>query len=305
MDLCMTFFTHLNAPDEIYRILANSDWQPARSAREFIENTWPRVAPFLDDDFPQKAAREFNAHFWEMYLAVALLDAECDLVTREERGSNEEGPDFLLRTGVAIEAVAKKPGTGDDAVQQLIDGTAQSVPDDRIKLRILNAIDDKRRKLARYVEKGTHSAATPFVVAVNAASVPSARLEHDLPRIVRALFPFGHLQVRINPQSMEITSSSYQRQDGVAKASGTLIRTDTFLAPDGPVGISAVLSSCTDSVNRPNVAGGDFVVVDNPHARAPIALGTLPAREEYFLKDGAVGRTAGILTRLTSNERCN
>lgn len=292
------FFSLPNGRDEEYRTLATSDWPPAADARAFVQDIWPRVAPYLDSEFASKAARNFHPHFWELYLVASLQAAGLQLIPRAQRKGSDEGPDVLLTTGGAIEAVIAMPGVGPDAVTEGALGIARSVPDPEIRLRLLNAIDEKRRKLQRYHESKVHPPDAPFVVAVNAARVPSARLELPLPRIVRALFGIGHLEVRVALESLEILGASHGREEAIKKrGTGADVRTDGFLSPGPLTGVSAVLYSCTDSVNRPTCLGGDFVVVHNPHATVPLEPGYLPAREEYVYREGDVICIPGSLAR--------
>lgn len=241
------FFAHTDAADREYQLLATSTWAPAVEARHFIEAVWPNVAPVLDEDLPAKAARLFRPHFWELYLAASFQAIGFALVPRRDRRGRDAGPDLLLTDGTAIEAVVAQPGVGPDAVTDAGTGIAVSVPDDAIRLRLLNAIDTKRLKADRYVTVGVHAAAAPFVVALNGALVPYPRSEHGLPRIVRALLPLGHLQVhlrmdRVTPASesdaaghrdasaLTVTGTSYAYEASIAKASGARVQTDAFFA---------------------------------------------------------------------------
>lgn len=293
----MPLFSNPDALDREYQSLASTDWQPAIEAREYLEELWQSAQPYLDSNFREKAAREFRSHFWELYLAAALLDHGHALVPRASRGGRDAGADLLLVDGTAIEAVRAKAGIGSDAVTEPPLGEASSVPDDEIRLRLLNALDEKRRKLDRYCSIGMHPLDKPFVVAINASAVPSARHEQELPRIVRALFPFGPYQVHLNAETLEVIGGSYTYQSAVTKRSGAPVAIDGFLGSKTLQGVSAVLYSCVDPLNRPPRLGGDFIVVHNPHARAPIALGTLPAWREYVLEADAVRIVAGSTAR--------
>jgi hypothetical protein len=279
-----SFFSIEDATDDEYETLRTSDWTPAVEARGFIEESWPIVEPYLDPDFQRKASRCFHPHFWELYLVTAARHAGLLLRARDERGGSDEGPDILLANGIAIEAVAAMPGIGPDAVTEGETGVARSVPDEGISLRLLNALDEKRRKLGRYRSNQTHHEDAPFVVALNAARVPSARLEMPTPRIVRALFGIGNMQVHVERETLEHIATSHARKDSIVKSSGAEVRTNAFLSSGTLAGVSAVLYSCVDSVNRPTALGADFLVVHNPYASAPIATGVLPARSEYVLR---------------------
>jgi hypothetical protein len=278
-----SFFSIVDATDAEYNTLRNSDWLPAVEARRFIEDSWPAAEPYLDVDFRSKAARCFHPHFWELYLVTVANTTGLSLRARRARGGSDDGPDILLASGVAIEAVAAMPGIGPDAVTEGETGVARSVPDEGISLRLLNAVDEKRRKLDRYRSTQVLDPQAPFVIALNAARVPSARLEMPTPRIVRALFGIGHMQVHLSHDTLEHVATSHGRKDFIAKSSGAQVPADGFLSSSSFAGISAVLYSCVDSVNRPAKLGADFVLVHNPNASAPIPTGALPARNEYVL----------------------
>jgi hypothetical protein len=291
------FFSIVDPPDEVYRALAASDFPHCRDARDFIEAEWPRVGPYLDADFQEKAARSFRSHFWEFYLVASLRFAGYEIVPRAERTGRDAGPDVLLKDGTAIEAVTATAGAGADAVIEGELGVARPVPDGAIRLRLLNALDEKLRKLGGYHAKGIHSEKAPFIIAVNAGDIPSVRAENTVPRIVRTLFPIGHLQYRVNVDTLEVVDSSYTFEGSVKKVKGTEIPTDGFLSREKMSGVSAVLYSCVNAVNRTSVLGGDFMLVHNPNAACPIPLRYLPVAAEFTFDGKDVRHTPGLLAR--------
>lgn len=293
-DAALIFSSDIGSDIE-YKLFAAADWPPAAQAHLFIEELWKLSKPFLDVTLPAKVRQNFRAHFWEIYLASALLTNGTELVPRSERRGGDAGPDLLCRDDMAIEAVLATAGQGPDAVVKEQLNCASSVPDIGIRLRLLNAVDVKCRKLERYCETGLHPATAPFVVAINGSRVPYANIELDVPRIVRALFPIGHLQVHIDTETFELKGTSYAHENSVTKLSGNGVRTDGFLVPGSLSGLSAVLYSCADMLNRPRKIGNDFIVVHNPHAHVPIALGVLPAHSEYIFENNAVIRKPGVL----------
>lgn len=280
--------------DPDYVTIATSDWTPAIDARRTIEDLWPRVEPFLDRDFAAKLSRSFHSHFWELYLSAALIKRRFTLVPRSHRTGSDLGPDFILEDGTSIEAVTITPGTGADEVLEGEMGKARSVPDDGIRLRLLNAISKKSEVFTRYAQKGVHDATRPFVIALNGANVPSSRLEQPIPRIVRALYPIGPFQAHFDTRTMEIVDTSYATQTTISKASGSTVQTDGFVLADGLKGVSAVLYSCVDAVNMPNRIGQDFVVVHNMNASVPIERRVLPACTEYFVSEGRLLSQPGV-----------
>ncbi len=169
-------------------------------------------------------------------------------------------------------------------------GTVFSVPDDQIKLRLRSVIEAKRQRAEEYLERGWVKPDEPFVVAVNAARIPSARLEITIPRIVRCLLPFGHEAFHLDRTSLEVVDRSFAYQPTVTKRSGSPVSTDVFLDPDYSV-ISAVLYSCCDEINRPTTPGADFLVCRNPCANAPVPSGWLRVGWEYWVEDDKLHRS--------------
>ena len=254
--------------NEVYEAIREEINDRCGEARAFVGRLWGRVGQFLDSDFPSKLCRQFHQHFWELYIATTLYDSGLRL---EKRG-RVKGPDILLQNAnqrTWVEAIAVAPGDGADAVTEATPGEVRDVPDDQIKLRLTNALGEKFRKYQHYVSKSVVSNSDPFIITVNAAMVPSAHKERELPRIVRTLFLIGHEVLRIDKETMGLVGSTYEYQGQVLKRSGTGIPTTAFQDPRYE-GISAVIYSCSDVFNHPDVLGSDFVTVYNPLARNPL-----------------------------------
>ncbi|MBE9099698.1 hypothetical protein [Vacuolonema iberomarrocanum] len=179
-----------------------------------------------------------------------------------------------------MEAVTASSGQGNDAVQEAEPGVARDVPDDQIKLRLLNAFAEKSKKYNKYIEKDWVSTKEPYIIAINAAQIPSASAEHKIPRIVRALLPFGHEVLHLDTETLELVDTSYKYQGVVNKASGTEIETTSFLNTKYS-GISAIIYSCADVFNHPVAISKSLLLFHNPSASNPIPLGLLGKGYEY------------------------
>lgn len=247
-----SFFSASNPTDCTYIALRDDAWPPFVEARAYIENTWPCCAEYLDPDLPARAAHQFRSHFWELFLAESLLNGGIALKPRANRSRPREGPDLQLEFhSVWIEAVVATPGSGPDAVVEGKPGQLTALPDDGMKLRLLSAVTSKVRKRDEYLAKGLVSPTDPYVIAVNGGNIRSASLESTIPRIVRTLLPFGHEQIHIDRDTLKATDHSFLYQGSVQKLSGADVRTDGFLSPEME-GVSAVLYSCADELNRPS-----------------------------------------------------
>lgn len=263
--------------DEIYNAIRKEINHRCKEAKAFIENLWEKVNPFLDSDFSSKLPLELHQRFWELYMAASVLESDLHLVPRDS--SRNTGPDICIKAEhnkrIWIEAVTASAGIGADAVQETESGTAHDVPDDQIKLRLLNSFDEKHRKYIQYLRNNSVALGEAYIIALNAALIPSAHLEREIPRIVRALLPFGHQTLHFDSNSLKIVDSTYEYKEAVKKLSGTEIPTTSFLNPDYS-GISAVIySSNVDVFNYPSTLGSSLLLFHNPLAANPLPLGFL------------------------------
>jgi len=229
----------------------------------------------------------FHPHFWEMYLAAALMRA-ARLVPRCEWTIRGRGPDLqMAQPKTWIEAVAPGPGTGPDAVTDGPPGVARDVPDDAIKLRLLTAISEKVEKVEKYVRDGTINAFEPCVIAVNTGLAERTRGDLDVPRIVRCLLPFGHEVIEIDRNDGRVVGRWHDYRPAVAKLSGATVATTGFETPAWPR-IGAVVHSSVDAFNGPQVIGSDFVIVHNPRAENPLPHGVLRLGTEYWVEKQSI-----------------
>jgi hypothetical protein len=290
-DNVATFFDVHSAEDARYAILRDDDLPIVASARQFVDHMWQRCAEFLDSELPARASRGFLPVFWELYVAYTLWSNGVELVPRKRRLPARQGPDLLARFGhVWIEATLPSAGSGPDAVPEPSGaGVAWYLPDDQMKLRLRSAIEEKHTRFLEYERRGWVKPSQPVVIAVGGAALPIRFAELTIPRIVRSVLPIGHEQVHLSTESLEIIGHSFQYQSTVAKLAGSIVRTDVFL-DSTYCGISAVLYSGSDEINRPNTPGVDFVLVRNPNAVAPLPHNWLPFAWEYWVDGELLNR---------------
>jgi hypothetical protein len=268
--------------DEVYCAIKNEINSHYQEAKIFVEKLWEKAHEYLDSDILEELPVQFHQRFWEIYLAASLLEAGLDL----QPSISRDGPDICINGGdgskVWVEAVTTSSGQGSDAVQEADPNTVETVPDDPIKLRLLNAFSAKSEKYCVYRTKNWVSSEEPYIIAINAAQVPSATLERDIPRIVKSLLSIGFPVLHLNGKTLEVSGSSYEYQGEVVKVSGTKLETNFFLNSKYS-GISAVIYSCTDVLNHPAEIGGELLLIHNPLARNPLPLGFLKKGREYWV----------------------
>lgn len=273
-----------NGTDQVYCDIKDEINSRCQESKIFVEELWGKAHKYLDSDILKELPVQFHQRFWEIYLAASLLEAGLDL----QRSRGRDGPDICIKADdgstVWVEAVTASPGEGNDAVQEAEIGTVISVPDNQIKLRLLNAFAEKSKKYKCYRKKNWVSSEEPYIIAINAAQVPSASLELEIPRIVRSLLPFGFQVLHLSRETLEVTETSYEYQGQVIKASGTEIETTSFLNREYS-GISAVIYSCVDAFNYPTEISKALLLFHNPRATTPLPLGFIKKGYEYWVDE--------------------
>lgn len=245
-------------------------------ARKLIEDLWSAAYPYLDPDLPDKAKRAFMSAFWELEVAATMLANGIALVER----ANPDGPDVICAgpPRIYIEAVAATPGqdpeTNPNSVPPLFVegqtiGPARIVNPEQIILRLRSVIEEKHQKGRGYLSNGMMKPSDPYVIAVNAAQIDVVRAERTIPYILSAVLPFGDEFVSVNIVTGKAEGGGFQHRPAVFKANRSSVSTTLFQEPESD-GISAILYSDCDELNRRVALGACFTVIRNPRAANPI-----------------------------------
>jgi hypothetical protein len=214
-----------------------------------------------------------------MYLTCAFLEDAPRLGYKVS--CPKPGPDILIEhkgRRLWIEATVATDGdpTRPDSA---VEDPSGRVPDEKVILRLTNAINTKHAKYLDYLKNGTIRKDDAYVVAINGYSLSYRWAEPEIPRILKAVFPIGAYEVLIDRETREVTGTRHQFRGAVKKASGSEVSTQLFLE-DCYRCISAVLYSRANAYCGPPMCA-DFVVVHNPHASAPLPLEAIPSGREY------------------------
>ncbi len=279
-----SFFGDGPAADELYTAMRDGQAEFQIAGRRRIEDMWQQCATFLDDDLDQKARNAFLNAWWELYVAYTFSSNGVALVPRLSRAPSRDGPDLQTEGRVWIEAVAPGPGVGVDGVPiRRFNCGAHAVPDEQLKLRLRNSIEEKHRALIRYEERGWVKLDQPVIIAVGGAATGYQWLEREVPRIVRAVLPIGHQVIHLEPRTAKVVGTSHEFTATIQKTSGSNVSTDIFTS-DSHKSISALVYSDSDPVNFPDRPGADFVGILNPFAQAPLSRGYLSFLNEYWVE---------------------
>lgn len=255
------FFLTGEAKDIKYKNIR--DVARLEEARQFIAYLWGRYKKFADPHFREDAKNHFLERFWEMYLAVTLIEHGFNI-----NRVGEEGPEFYIEQDgkrIWVEAIAPGPGEGPDRVPEPECGVAYRVPTEKILLRFTHALSEKRNKYIEARKKGIISPDDGYLLAINSRGIPHTPSGNPNPYFIQAYFPVGPPVVSIDPSTGNIVDSFYQYRPAVQKLNGANIPTTAFLDQEFSC-ISSVLHSSVDCVNRPETLGGDFCMLHNPNA---------------------------------------
>jgi hypothetical protein len=252
---------------------ANDPWytgvrdSPRAESREACEVLWAKYQPYADEHFLAEMRRDFHARFWEMYLAVTLLEQGFTIE------SPKPGPDVgIVVDGrrIWLEAVAPRPGESRDRVPSLVANQVSTVPNHLILLRYLNAIDKKlTEQYQRWRTAGIVGVDDAFIVAINPKALGREYVDSTPPRILQAAFPLGAPYVTLDPNGGGVIGEGYQTRFSIAKTSGSSVQTGVFLQASGK-NLSGLVCSRVDADDQPQVMGQDFQLVANPLARVQL-----------------------------------
>ncbi|MBN1366513.1 MAG: hypothetical protein JW967_01115 [Dehalococcoidales bacterium] len=274
----------INSKDTTYLMVRDCTRPEIFSGKNFMEHLWNRYHEYADKDFPQKLSEDFPARFWEMYLTCTLLEKSCSVCPRL---TYAKGPDIKILNpcnSIYLEAVTPSEGISDnkDRVHEMPLMTAVKVPDEEITLRYCSAIADKFEKYKSYLKNNSISSNDVYVIALNSCKIKQAIMETDIPRILKAVLPFGDPQVTISKRAGVKPYWSYQYRDKIYRYNTSSVPTDLFLNQNYD-GLSGILYSRTDLFNKPKRMGDNFIFIHNPLARNPLPHGYFKFGMEYYI----------------------
>lgn len=257
--------------------------------RDVLEGLWARYEPYADSNFKTAIASDFQSRFWEMYLAVTLLDLGFRLRPRRELG--QKGPDICIssaKTNIWIEAIACGASPSDSAeLENGFDENGFESIDESVILRYTSAIDEKFKKYGEYLNKGIVSNSEPFLIAVNGSRVPFSLPDNNppdmIPNIIKAVMPFGDYVIVVDRDSNQIVKDGYSYRSEIIKLSGNTVPTNIFLSQKY-LGISGILFSNIDISDLPEKYGEDLLFFRNPTAVNPLPTDWLKRGMEYRLE---------------------
>lgn len=108
--------------------------------------------------------------------------------------------------------------------------------------------------------------------------------DSELPSIVKAVYPFGNLQLVLDKNTWQIKETRHEYRDAIQKRSGSPVSTAVFLDTNYE-GISAIIYSNVDCANKPEEFGSDFILIHNAVAKNKLDLGVFKFGREYWIEN--------------------
>jgi hypothetical protein len=236
-----------------------------QKARQDCEALWELFESYADRNFRDQIRRDFYPRYWEMYLTTFLI-REGYAVCCPKPDGLDVGIEFEGRP-VWFEATSPTRGKdgAPDQVPALVAGgdeaVAREVPNESMVLRYLNSISTKYKcQFKKWLGRGIVGPDDAFVIAINPRRLDSDIADTDPPRILQAAFTWGSPYIIINTDTLRTVDSGYQFRDAITKASGKPVPTGVFHL-DEYAGLSGLLCSRVDAVNKPEEMGANFQLV--------------------------------------------
>lgn len=251
---------------EEFRVMQDRSNDMADEAKNFCETLWRRYERYADNHFLNeiKLENKFHDRFWEMHLGNVLLEKGFEIF------SKDNGPDFRIQINeendVWIEAITSSDGEEGrvDSVTSLqVSREASLVSEDKVVLRLRNAIESKSEKIKKYLDDGVVSNNEPIVIAINTAKINSIINYEDLIRYAQ-MSCFGVTSEYI--LNLKNGKFSQVYTSDITKSSGSSVPVNIFLNQNYSH-ISGILLSRASINHYDRRLGEDYVLVLNPYAR--------------------------------------
>ncbi len=241
----------------------------ASDLKQNIEALWSQYEPYAPTGFLSKAQYEFHQCWWEMYLAVGLINLGFPITVSPP---SRQGPDIAIRPENAqpfwIEAVAPKVGTTSERVPAINNGVNE-LPKNQCLLRLSQGLDAKRKKFEEYKHIDLIRERDFCIIALSSCDLNQFGTLLDFP------IP-APMSVLCGSDCLVITGTNspsfINRRGYLYRNSGNLVDTNFFTNESSNI-ISAILYSNVDPLNFPIRPETTFQLFINPNTINPLPEG--------------------------------
>lgn len=236
---------------------------------KLLEHHWKYCA---DNHFQEDAVVNPQQRWWEMYVSWVLFNPNVGGL--KGKIVNGEGPDFCIvlpnEKKIWVEAIAVKPGAGDNEVKRPALGRVGNLPVEKIVLRVTSAFLDKAKKIQKYIDRKIISLDDAVVIAINTGEMRDSDLaDQDYPSLAEmSLMGIGEMAFTVplvcgdkSPKGDEFEVVFPSRKT-IRKKEMTEVSTEGFFNHKI---ISGVFTSTRQMVDMMD-SGKDFKILLNPYA---------------------------------------
>ena len=161
-----------------------------------LNEMWALYEPYADSNFSSGFAHDPFARYWEMCLAIRLLNEGKQLLKKDELKKNAPNPDICViekTCKVWIEAVCPTEGDSEvHGVRPPKNRTMGAIPEQQAMLRISQGIATKIAAFSKYLEDGVIANTDIILIAVNTGHFGILTNDDEYPLAVRCVFPAGN-----------------------------------------------------------------------------------------------------------------
>ena len=144
-----------NITSSEFKIMLDNTNEMAQESKSFCEKLWEKFEPYADGHFLSeiKSDEKFQDRFWEMHLGNVLLEKGFNI------SSKNKGPDFKIDLNgqiIWIEAITASNGKKnkeDSLKKRILDENFHVINEEKVSLRLTNAISIKNQKIKNYLKK--------------------------------------------------------------------------------------------------------------------------------------------------------
>jgi len=280
-----------NAKDRLYNVYLSRGDKNSECIIEYYE----KYKNFLDSKFTSQIKDDFPACMSELYFCHVFTER----LKFEITNASDKGPDFYLANldcwTEIVTATHGQKGLINSISPEDYDLTqGYQVPIDKIKLRLSSCLEDKFKKISKYLEDGIIENDKKVVICVsggwlcNLFGIPMNPVR-ALPEIAQVLYGCGNLVYHIERNSGTIIDSEIELKMQIPK-----IKTESSPVPinvgyfqsENYAHISAVIYSWKTIFSNfdPEKIGVDFITVHNPFSTNPLEKNAFKCGIEYIPK---------------------
>jgi len=261
----INLFDNSKDSNKEFKVMSDINNEMGQEAKDFLLKLWKNYESYADKHFLSeiKSNGKFEDRFWEMHLGNVLLEKGYTI------SSENEGPDFKIKLDnqiVWIEAVTSSNGQSDkqDSLISLDDSEdAFHICDDKIALRLRAAIEEKSKKIKKYLEKETITESEPIIIAINTSKI-NVILANEFIEYSEMIFFAKSINSFIKNKEDKIVPL---KKDIITKNNGSTVSSNIFL-DNKYEHISAVLfSKCNYTDYNKKELNNDYLLVCNPFAK--------------------------------------